>query len=75
MIDDFEAKVAAGRQRWPEMAMCELDAGARLDAALATGDVPGGVVALTDWIDARVAMAVYGDLPPASDAGRSGERA
>jgi hypothetical protein len=45
-----------GRKDWPEMAMEELEAGARLDAALRTGDIRGGSKALGDWIVARGTM-------------------
>jgi hypothetical protein len=62
--DDFDRHLVAGRQRWPEMALQEVEAGNRLDYALATGDIDAGVRALTDWIDARIAMAVYASIRP-----------
>lgn len=44
------------------MALTHLDAGTRLDYALATGDISGGVAALTDWIDSRCAVAAYEEV-------------
>ena len=59
MTSRFDALVLKGRVEWPEMAVVELEAGARLQWALACGDVPAGAQALSQWIDARIALAAY----------------
>ena len=59
MTSSFDALVLKGRQQWPEMAIVELEAGARLQCALWAGDVPAGTRALSQWVEARVALAAY----------------
>lgn len=59
MPQSFDALVLKGRQQWPEMAIVELEAGCLLQCALLHGDVSAGTQALSQWVEARVALAAY----------------
>lgn len=54
-----DVRLPIGRGKMPHWAVQEREALARLRGCTLGGDIPGGVQAMADWVDARCAITVF----------------